>query len=105
MDFHEKIEAKQSQIDEKKMGWSMTQILKELVDHFNSEMENKQSTDKLSHMEIELGEIANNVKKNISDIFERGERFGVLVSKSEALKTAVSKIIPNRIILSFVVEF
>jgi hypothetical protein len=44
----------------------------------------------LGAIEIELGEIAGNVKKNISDIFERGERFGVLVSKSEALKSAVS---------------
>ena len=37
----------------------------------------------------ELKEIANNVKKNISDIFERGEKFGQLVTKSEALKSVV----------------
>jgi hypothetical protein len=58
-------------------------------------MSNKDSNDKLGQMEIELGEIAGNVKKNISDIFERGEKFGVLVSKSEALKSSVSSQIKN----------
>jgi hypothetical protein len=90
--MHDKIEEKLSagEVDETRMGWSLTTILKDLVEGNNSKIESRESTDKLSQMEIELGDIAKNVKKNISDIFERGERFGVLVSKSESLKTHVS---------------
>ena len=36
-----------------------------------------------------MEEIAENVKKNIGHIFERGEKFGILANKSEALKTSV----------------
>lgn len=48
-----------------------------------------QSDEKISQIEIELEEIAQNVKMNIGQIFERGEKFGILASKSEALKTSV----------------
>jgi hypothetical protein len=45
--------------------------------------------DKISKIEVELEEIAESVKKNIGQIFERGEKFGILANKSEALKTSV----------------
>ena len=49
----------------------------------------KEGDDKLKKIESDLGEIELNVRKNISDIFERGEKFNTLMNKSESLKTYV----------------
>ncbi|CDW87496.1 UNKNOWN [Stylonychia lemnae] len=100
MEFHERIEFKISHkgaIDESRLTLSLTQLLSEQVEQQNEinikrfdPDSTQQSTDKLQQIEIELEDIANNVKQNISDIFERGEKFGVLASKSEQLKSSVS---------------
>jgi hypothetical protein len=56
----------------------------------NSSSYSAESDSKISKIEVELEEIAENVKQNIGRIFERGEKFGMLASKSEALKASVS---------------
>ena len=37
-------------------------------------------------MEFDLQQIAEGVRSNISEIFERGEKFSMLANKSEGLK-------------------
>lgn len=74
---------------------SLSQLLSDLIDDQRplitaDSQYDEESNDKLEKIEIELDEIAQNVKKNISSIFERGEKFGVLAQKSEQLKTTVS---------------
>ena len=80
------------EIDESRLGWSLTKALSEFIEDQNSTVNDDQSTGKLQQIEIELDEIANNVKQNINSIFERGEKFGVLANKSQALKSSVSMI-------------
>jgi Synaptobrevin len=46
---------------------------------------------KIAQIEYELQEIAEDVKRNIGQIFERGEKFETLASKSEQLKSSVSE--------------
>ena len=88
--LHDRMEEKISKgLDQKKLGWSLTLMLKEIIEDINDKEKMNESNDKLEQIDIELGEIAENVKKNISDIFERGEKFNNLVCKSEALKTQV----------------
>ena len=52
--------------------------------------EDEESNQKLSNIEIELEEIAKGVRNNLQSVFERGEQFSSLASKSESLKTISS---------------
>lgn len=44
---------------------------------------------KITQIEVELQDIADQVRNNIGKIFERGEKMGTLASKSEALRAKV----------------
>jgi hypothetical protein len=46
--------------------------------------------EKITQIEVELQDIADQVRNNIGKIFERGEKMGTLASKSEALRAKVS---------------
>ena len=44
----------------------------------------------MEQMEEDLEEIADGVRSGIGKMFERGEKFGTLLKKSEGLKSSVS---------------
>ena len=46
--------------------------------------------DKLGAIEVELEEIAQGVRENVSRLIERGEKFDSLTKKSEALSSVSS---------------
>ena len=52
--------------------------------------ENIIKDDKITQIEVELQDIADQVRNNIGKIFERGGKMGTLASKSEALRAKVS---------------
>lgn len=74
-------------LDHSKLGLSFTRILGEAVGDLRAESD--PVDEKISKIEVELNEIASDVKRHIGQIFERGEKFGVLASKSEALRSSV----------------
>jgi hypothetical protein len=55
---------------------------------------------KIDQIEYELQEIAEDVKKNIGQIFERGEKVEMLASKSQQLRSTVRIVKLNRFIYS-----
>ena len=52
--------------------------------------ESTNKDEKINQIEVELQDIADQVRNNIGKIFERGEKMGTLASKSEALRAKVS---------------
>jgi len=90
--FLERLEIKlgNGEFDEKRAGFTLTKILGDLADFKNSQTVGHRAGDKLSVMEHELEEIADNVRQGLDNIFQRGEKFGSLLSKSEDLKSGVS---------------
>lgn len=55
-----------------------------------ADRENIIKDEKITKIEVELQDIADQVRNNIGKIFERGEKMGNLASKSEALRAKVS---------------
>ena len=88
--MQEKVESiiERDGLDQSKLGFSFTRILSEAVGDMRADQ--RAADEKINKIEVELDEIASNVKQNINKLFERGEKVGVLASKSEALKTSVS---------------
>eukprot|EP00347_Sterkiella_histriomuscorum_P005440 403356613 len=103
-DFNSKLNQK-GEIDMKRLSYSFSKLLSEQVElkndkYFpNHQKKNRQAQDdnemlfdtaqsdsKLTNIEIELENIADGVRQNITSLFERGERFGILAQKSEQLK-------------------
>ena len=54
--------------------------------------EDDESNQKLNHIEIELEEIAQGVRDNLTSIISRGEKFDSLTQKSEQLKSVSSSL-------------
>lgn len=52
--------------------------------------ESSKKDEKINQIEVELQDIADQVRNNIGKIFERGEKMGTLANKSEALRAKVS---------------
>ena len=52
--------------------------------------ESTNKDEKINQIEVELQDIADQVRNNIGKIFERGEKMGTLANKSEALRAKVS---------------
>jgi hypothetical protein len=55
-----------------------------------ADRENLIKDEEITQIEVELQDIADQVRNNIGKIFERGEKMGTLASKSEALRAKVS---------------
>ena len=67
------------------LSLGISKVLQKMIDNIEDYVD---TNDKLNHMEYELTDITESMKENLTSVLARGEKFNVLMQKSETLKSS-----------------